>query len=92
MLHRCVYYRRVPPFRPGKGHRFYDVLFDSRLSVPCRGEAEKFSSVAVGMVSETIATYIALKAGMIGQHRHSTPPQSYSTCSNNLVETADYAN
>ena len=69
MLHRCVYYRRVPPFRPGKGHRFSHVLFDSRLSVPCRTEVEKFSSVAIGMASETIATYMALRAGMIGQHR-----------------------
>ena len=86
MLHLCVYYRRVPPFRPDKGHKFSHVLFDSRLSVPCRREVEKFSFVAVGMVSETIATYIALRAGMIGQHRHSTSPQSYPACSNNLVE------
>ena len=33
MLHRCVYYRRVPPFRPGKGYNFSHVLFDPRLSV-----------------------------------------------------------
>ena len=33
-------------------------------------EVEKFSSVAIGMASETIATYMALKAdGMIGQQR-----------------------
>ena len=74
MLHRCAHYRRVPPCRPGKGHNFsHDVFFDSRLSVHFRrGEVEKFSSVAVGMACETIATYMALRAGMIGQQRHST--------------------
>ena len=74
MLHRCVYYRRVPPFRPGKGHRYsHVVLFNSRLSVHYRREVEKFSSVAIGMAGETIATYMALRAGMIGQQkRHLT--------------------
>ena len=72
MLHRCVYYRKVPPFRPGKGRNFSHVLFDSRLSVHSRREVEIFSSVAIGMASATIATYMALRAGMIGQHRHST--------------------
>ena len=71
MLHHCVYYRRVPQFRPGKGHKFSHVLFDSRLSMHSRREVEKFSSVAIGMASETIATYMALRAGMIGQQRHS---------------------
>ena len=33
-----------------------------------RREVGKFSSVAIGMTSETIATYMALRAGMIGQH------------------------
>ena len=34
-----------------------------------RREVEKLSSVAIGMTSETIATYMALRAGnMIGQH------------------------
>ena len=72
MLHRFVYYRRVPPFRPGKGHKFSHVLFDSRLSVHSRREVEIFSPVAIGMASETIATYMVLRAGMIGHHRHST--------------------
>ena len=72
MLHRRVYYRRVPPFRPGKGQNISHVLFDSRLSVHSRREVEIFSSVAIGMASVTIATYMALRAGMIGQHRHST--------------------
>ena len=67
-----MYYRKVSPFRPGKGHEFSRMLFDSRLSVHSRREVEKFSSVAIGMTSETIATYMALRAGMIGQHRHST--------------------
>ena len=67
-----MYYRRVPLFRPGKGHLFSRVLFDSRLSVHSRREVEKPSSVAIGMASETIATYMELRAGMIGQHRHST--------------------
>ena len=76
-----MYYSRVPPFRLGKGHKFSRVLFDSiRLSVHSRREVEKFSSVAIGMASETIATYMALRAGMIGQHRHSTSSQSYSAC------------
>ena len=61
-----------PPFRPAEGHIFFHVLFDSRLSVLSRREVEKFSSVAIGMASETIATYMALRAGMIGQQRHST--------------------
>ena len=72
MFHRCVYYRRVPSFRPGKGHTFSHVLFDYRLSLHSRREVEKFSSVAIGMASETIATYTALRAGMIGQQRYST--------------------
>ena len=67
-----MYYRRVPPFRPGKGHKFSRVLFDSRLAVHPRREVENFSSVAIGMASETIATYMTLRAGMIGQHMHST--------------------
>ena len=61
MLHRCVYYRRVPPFRPGKGYNFSHVLFDPRLSVHSQREVGKFSSVAIGMASETIATYMALR-------------------------------
>ena len=71
MLHSTVvYYRRVPPFRPGKGHKFSRVLFDSRFCVHSRRGVEKFSSVAIGVTSETIATYyMALRAGMIGQHR-----------------------
>ena len=73
-----MYYRRVPPFRPYKWHKFSHVL---RLSVHSRREVEKLSSVAIGMASETIATYMALRAGMIGQHRHSTPSQSYSAYS-----------
>ena len=72
MLHRCVYYRRVPPFRPGKGYKFSHVLFDPRLSVHSQREVGKFSSVAIGMAIETIATYMALRAGVIGQQRHST--------------------
>ena len=72
MLHHCVYYRRVPPFRPGEGHKFPHVLFDSRLSVHSQREVEKLFSAAIGMASETIATYMALRAGMIGQQRHST--------------------
>ena len=72
MLHHCAHYRRVPPFRPGKGHKFSHGLFDFRLSVHSRREVEKFSFVAIGMASETIETYMALRAGMIGQHRHST--------------------
>ena len=69
-----MYYRRVPTFRPGEGHKFSCVLFDSRLSAHSQREVKKFSSVAIGMTidSETIATYMALRAGMIGQHRHST--------------------
>ena len=62
MLHNCVHYTRVPPFRPGKGHTFHHVLFDSRLSVHSRREVEKFSSVAIGTASETIATYMVLRA------------------------------
>ena len=77
-----MYYRRVPPFRPGRGHKFYRVLFDSRLYVHSQRKVEKFSSVAIGMTSETIATYVALRAGMIGQHRHSTSSESCSACSN----------
>ena len=69
MLHHCVYYRRVPPFRPGEGHQLSHVLFDSRFSMHSRREVEKFSSVATGMSSETIATYMALRASMIGQQR-----------------------
>ena len=72
MLHHCVYYRRVPPFRPGKGPKFSHVLFDSGFSVYSRREVEEFSSISIGMASETIATYMALRAGMIGQQRHST--------------------
>ena len=72
MLHRCVYYRRVPPFRPGKGYNFSHVLFDPRLCVHSQREVGKLSSVAIGMASETIATYMALRAGVIGQQRHST--------------------
>ena len=53
-------------------HKFSHVLFDSRLSVHSRREFEIFSSVTVGMASEKIATYMALRAGMFGQHRHST--------------------
>ena len=67
-----VYYRRVPPFRPGTGHTFSHVLFDSRLSAHSQKEVKEFSSVAIGMASETRATYMALRAGMIGQQRHST--------------------
>ena len=59
MLHRCVYYRRVPAFRPGKGYNFSHVLFDPILSVHSQREVGKFSSVAIGMASETIATYMA---------------------------------
>ena len=62
MLPHCVYYTRVPPFRPGKGQIFHHVLFDSRLSVHSRREVEKFSSVAIGTASETIATYMVLRA------------------------------
>ena len=41
------YYRRVPLFRPGKGHNFSQVvLFDSRLSVHSLREVENFFSVA----------------------------------------------
>ena len=47
------------------------VLFDPRLSVHSQREVGKFSSVAIGMASETIATYMALRAGVIGQQRHS---------------------
>ena len=65
-------YRWVSPFGPGKGHKFSRVLFDSRLSVHYRREVKKISSVAIGMTSETIATYMALRAGIIEQHRHST--------------------
>ena len=72
MLHRCVYYRRVPPFRPGKGYNFSHVFKEKfRLSVHSQREVGKFSSVAIGMASETIATYMALRAGVIGQQRHS---------------------
>ena len=53
MLHHSVYYRRVPPFRPGKGHKFSHVLFDSRLPVHSRREIEKFSSVAIGISSDS---------------------------------------
>ena len=56
------------------------VLFDSRLYVPCRREVGKYSSIAIGMASETIPTYMVLRAGMIGQQRHSTSSQSYSAC------------
>ena len=72
MLHHCVYYSRVPPFRPGEGQKCSHVLFDSKLSVHSQREVEKFSSVAIGMASETIATYMTLRAGMIGQQRRST--------------------
>ena len=71
-LHRYVCYRRVPPFRPGKGYKLSHVLFDTRLSVHSQREVEKLSSVAIGMASETIATCMALRAGMIGQQRHLT--------------------
>ena len=37
------------------------------------------------MASKTIATYMALRASTIGQHRHLTSSKSYSACSN-LVE------
>ena len=67
-----VYYRRVRHLDLAKGTIFSRALFDSRLSVHSRREVEKFSSVAIGMASETIATYMALRGGMIGQHRHST--------------------
>ena len=92
MLHRYVYYRRVPPFRPGKGYTFCQVLLDSRLYVHSRREVEKFSSVAIGMASETIATYMALRAGMIGQQRHSTSSQSYSACSNLVDQSTTHKN
>ena len=60
MLHHyCVYITG--------GHKFSHVLFDFRLSVHSQREVEKFSSVAIGMASETLATYMALRAGMIGQ-------------------------
>ena len=59
----------VPPFKPGKGHKFSHVLFDSRLSVHSRREVENFSSIAFGTASETIATYMAFRAGIIGQQR-----------------------
>ena len=58
--------------RPGKGYNFSHVLFDPRLSVRSQREVGKFSSVAIGMASATIATYMALRAGVIGQQRHST--------------------
>ena len=61
--------RRVPPFRRGEGHKFSHVLFDSRFPVHSRREVEKFSSVAIGIASETIATCMALRAGMLGQQR-----------------------
>ena len=42
-------------------------------------ERLKKSPVAIGRASEAIATYMALRAGMIGQQkRHSTSSQSYS--------------
>ena len=50
----------------------HTTLFDPRLSVHSQREVGKFSSVAIGMASETIATYMALRAGVIGQQRHST--------------------
>ena len=55
-----------------RGTIFSHVLFDPRLSVHSQREVGKFSSVAIGMASETIATYMALRAGVIGQQRHST--------------------
>ena len=79
--HHHYYYRRVLPFRPGERHKFSHVLVDSRLSVLSRKEVEKFSSVAIKMASETIATDMALRAGMVGQQRHSTSSKSYSACS-----------
>ena len=67
-----MYYRKIPPFRPGKRHKFSHALFDSRLSVHSLREVEKFFYVAIGMASETIATYMALRTGMVGQQRHLT--------------------
>ena len=67
-----MYYRGFRHLGLARGTNFSRVLFDSRLAVHYRREVEKLSSVAIGMASETIATYMALRAGMIGQHGHST--------------------
>ena len=49
------------------------LMYYSTLDFLCiLKEVGKFSSVAIGMASETIATYMALRAGVIGQQRHST--------------------
>ena len=60
----------LPSFRPGKGHKYSQLLFVSRVSVHSRREVEN-SPLSRVMASETIATYMALRAGIIGQHRHS---------------------
>ena len=43
-----LYYRRVPIFRPGKGHKYSQVLFVSRLSVHSRREVENSPLSKVG--------------------------------------------
>ena len=43
-----LYYRRVPPFRPGKGHKYSHVLFVPRLCVHSRREVENSPLSRVG--------------------------------------------
>ena len=45
------------------------------------------------MASETIATYMGLRDGMIGQHRHSsTSSWSFSACSNLVEQSITHRN
>ena len=75
-IHTYIQDRKAPLFRPGKGHKslMYCSTLDSLCILEERLKSSPLSQLGwlVKGYSGTIGTYMALRAGMIGQQRHST--------------------
>ena len=87
-----MYYRRVPPFGPGKGHKF--LMCCSTLDFLCILE-ERLKTLLCRIwdgYRETIATHMAFRAGMIEQRRNSTSSKSYPACSNLVKQSITHKN